>query len=145
MSPYAKYQQSQTLTADQGTLILMLYDGASTALKKSKQMLESPSYSRSEFSEQIVKAQNIVMELIASLDFEAGEIAQNLWRLYEYMVWQIRQADLKKDPQLIDDVLSHLSSLRDVWAQVFEQHGQSEQASPVLIPQQPVTRNFMVA
>ena len=144
MSPYTKYQESQTLTADPGTLVLMLYDGGIAALKRAKQMLEAPSYRHDEFSKEIVKAQNIVMELIASLNFDAGEIAQNLWRLYEYMVWQLRRADFQKDPNLIEDVLSHLTSLHEAWQQIVEQPSAPGGFVPAPKPQD-YSRGFMVA
>ena len=117
---YGRYKRMQVETADQGTLILMLYDGAILALKHSHQLLNTKPLDREKFSNQIVKARNIIYELAASLNLEAGgEIAKSLLSLYDYFVWRIGQADIKKDPIYLEDVLKHLQELRGAWATIF--------------------------
>jgi len=132
-SSYDKYKQTKFNTADQGTLILMLYDGAISSLNQAKELLNVEKMNREKFSTCIVKATNIVYELMASLNMEPDnpvryEIAKNLWRLYEYITWRLGQADVKKDVAMIDDALYHLNNLREAWEIVFKK-GEAKNAS----------------
>lgn len=141
---YDKYKRTQFNTADQGTLILMLYDGAISSLNQAKNLLIAEELEREKFSGQIVKARNIVYELMASLNMETDnperyEISMNLWRLYEYVTWRLGQADIKKDPAMIDDALYHLNNLREAWEIVFRKtKGEVENVSSH--PKQPMTQ-----
>ncbi|RKY01241.1 flagellar export chaperone FliS [Candidatus Poribacteria bacterium] len=132
-----KYREIQIDTADPGTLILMLYDGAIHELNVLKELLKAPKLDREEFSKHMTKARDIIIELMASLNFdhpEARPIASNLWRIYEYMVWRLMMADLKKDEGMIDEVLKLLTTLRDAWEQIVnratEQQGEDRGEKP---------------
>jgi flagellar protein FliS len=62
--------------------------------------------------------QDIVTELMASLDFDAGgEIAQNLFALYVWFGREILEANIRKDPEKVQSVRSMLSELRGAWAE----------------------------
>lgn len=116
-----RYKEVQIETADAGTLILMLYDGAIYELNLLKKLLKAPKLDREEFSKHMIKARDIIIELMASLNFdhpEARPLASNLWRIYEYMVWRLMMAELKKDEGMIDEVLKLLSALREAWERI---------------------------
>ena len=75
MNPYQKYHETQVKTADQGRLILMMYDGAIIFLQQARELnKEKDFYGK---SEKISKTQDIIFELISSLNMDAGIIAKN--------------------------------------------------------------------
>lgn len=116
-NPYAKYRKTQIETADQGKLLLMLYDGALRFLGHARQALLEKDLEGA--NNKLVRVQDIVAELMASLDLEAGEVAVSLFRLYEYMHYLLVQANIKKDVGPLDQVESMLAELRDTWKEVL--------------------------
>ena len=64
----------------------------------------------------ISKAQDIIMELNSALDMDAGrEIAVNLRQLYLFMWRHLNQANLRKDPNMIQKVIDLLEELNKGW------------------------------
>lgn len=100
-------------TADQGKLIVMLYDGAIGYLEQAKGDLGGKGY-----SDLLFKAQDVITELMCSLNFEAGDIAKSLYNLYDYINRRITQANIEKDPQPIEEVIGYLRELRGAWAEI---------------------------
>ena len=130
MNSYGNYKQMQVKTADEGALILMLYDGAILSLRNVQKLLKTAPLNREALANHIIKGRNIIYELIASLDFEAGgELSDTLLRLYNYFIWRIGQADLEKDPTYLDDVIKHLQDLQSAWETTF-QNARIQQTMP---------------
>lgn len=122
---YAKsYRTMSITTASPGRLILMLFDGALRFMAEAENGFnESDFVKRSEtIHNNLMKVQNILHELQRSLDMEVGgEFAERMYALYDFMTAQIRQANLKKDPEPIRIVAKMLGGIRDAWAQMLEQ------------------------
>ncbi len=116
--PVDQYKEIQIKTAGQGKLIVMLYDGIINNLEQAKEYISKKNIQESH--NKIVKAQDIIMELIFSLNMEAGEIAQKLYSLYMYFHKRLLEANIYKDPKIIDEVLKMVKELREVWAQVVK-------------------------
>jgi flagellar protein FliS len=56
------------------------------------------------------------------LDFNrGGEIAHSLHRLYDYMLAEFTQANLRNHPGHLEGPLRCLSTLREAWQQVAQQ------------------------
>ena len=69
----------------------------------------------------IAKAQDIIFELNAVLDMEAGgEITQNLRKLYLYMNRRLNEANIKVDAEIIQEVISLLEELNKSWKAIAE-------------------------
>ena len=67
-------------------------------------------------AEQISKASAIIEALRSSLDFEVGgEVTENLYALYSYMVDRLLEASLQNDPKIIDEVSSLLKEIKSAW------------------------------
>jgi flagellar protein FliS len=61
-----------------------------------------------------------------SLNVEAGgELAAQLRRLYDYFDRTLLEANLRKDPAGIVEVIKRITVLRDAWATMLEQQGDS--------------------
>ena len=116
-NPYNQYKQTQITTANQGKLIVMLYDGAIKFLNIAIDNMNPKTYDV--VNNNIIKAQDIITELLVSLNMdEGGEISQNLFNLYMYFKKQLLEANIKKDAEIIKHVVKLLKELRDAWDQI---------------------------
>jgi len=120
MNPYLKqYQQSQIQTASPEKILIMLYDGAIQFLNKALQALKDKNIQDNHNN--IISAQNIIAEFMNTLDMEiGGEVARNLYSLYEYLHYRLVQANIKKDAAMIEEVLNHLKELKQTWEQAIK-------------------------
>lgn len=125
-NPYQQYKSNQVNTADPKTLIIMLYDGAIRFLKEGKEALNSyKTYDTA--NEKILRAQDIITELMLSLDMDkGGEIADNLMNLYSYMKKSLLEANMNKNEKPINEVLKILNELKEAWEQIDEKNQEAE-------------------
>jgi flagellar protein FliS len=118
-NPYQKYKSTQIETSNQEKLLLMLYDGAINFIKQAKDGLEEEDYETA--NNFLVKTQDIINELMATLDLErGGEIARNLEALYDYMNRRLMEANINKEVEPIEEVAGMLEELRETWSQAIE-------------------------
>lgn len=121
-SGFQAYQRNKFETASPHRLILMLYDGALSNLARAKQA--QAENRKLEAGRYIRKCQDILFELIASLNEEqGGEIARNLKRLYMYMIEQLLRANIRNSPEIIEETETLLRQLRDAWEQIGKEVG----------------------
>lgn len=117
------YRQTSIKTASQGTLILMLYDEGIKKIEATITLLDVeklPPSSIEKINNNIIKAQEIITELMASLNTEkGGQIANNLMAIYSYFYQQLLQANIKKDITILKDILSMMKDLRSAWQDVI--------------------------
>ncbi len=114
MKGIGAYQDTAVATQSRGRLIVMLYDGAIKFLKLAIRELQAENYAAK--GQYIGRAQDIINELNAVLDMDGGgEIAQNLRKLYVFMGRHLRQANAKRDPQMIQEVIDLLEELNQSW------------------------------
>jgi len=114
----SQYRKAQVVTVDRGRLIVLLYEGAISFLTKAKASLaEGDIAGASNF---INRAQDIIDELNASLNMEAGgDIATNLRRLYLFMGDQLVRAKIKSDTEPLNDVTRMLTTLNEAWREAL--------------------------
>ncbi len=123
-NPLQAYRETQIKTANQGKLIIMLYDGAIKNINLAMELLDEKKKQYDRISNSIIKAQDIITELIVSLDFEkGGDIAKNLFSLYIFMNRQLLDANINKDKAPLESVKKMLSDLREAWAEVAKKTG----------------------
>ncbi|RJX36948.1 flagellar export chaperone FliS [Paenibacillus pinisoli] len=115
-NPYQKYQQSSVQTASPEQLILMLYDGAIRFTRTSIEAIEQHDFTKA--NQNLQKAQRIINELIASLDFQF-EVSNKLMSIYEYMLHQLIQANIQKQKAPASEVLAHLIDLKETWSRAM--------------------------
>ncbi len=114
MNGIESYQRTAISTQSRGRLIVMLYDGAIKFMKLAIQEIEAGNWAAK--GQYLTRAQDIIAELNAVLDTEAGgEIARNLRRLYLFMNRRLAQANSKKDPQMIREVITLMEELNQSW------------------------------
>ena len=108
----AAYQTVHTITADPPRLVLMLLDGAMRFLGQARRALDQNDVGR--FSQAVCRAHAIIAELSDVLDRDGGgEVAENLSRLYDFMLRHLTQGLVARDPKHLDDVLAPLATLRE--------------------------------
>ena len=109
------YLENQVLTADPLELVRMLYSAAIDSVRDARGHLAAGDIRAR--SNSITRAQAIIGELNASLDYNAGEISHNLGRLYQYMRQQLTQANLRQKDAPLAEVEGLLGTLNDAWRQ----------------------------
>lgn len=122
MNFYAKkskdYKLVQIKTAPPEKLLIMCYDGLLKFLKTAKLLVEKGQADKS--SVYILKATNVIVELIASLKpEESPEFAENLKNLYIYLIERLRESLEKGTVEGIDYVIDVIASLKDTWEEAL--------------------------
>ena len=121
MNPLRSYKETQIKTATPGKLILMLYDGAIRHLNQALEDLSKEHRRYESISNSLIKTQDIIAELMISLDFErGGEIAKNLFGLYVFMNRRLLDGNIKKDKAPLEEVKTLLLELRGAWAEAAD-------------------------
>ncbi|MBZ3799019.1 flagellar export chaperone FliS [Leclercia adecarboxylata] len=116
------YQQigveSAVMNASPHQLIVMLFDGAHSALVRARLFLESGQMP--EKGEALSKAINIIDNgLKAGLNMEVeSDLPENLAALYDYMVRRLLHANLRNDAEAIVEVEVLLNNIADAWKQI---------------------------
>ncbi len=123
--PYQSYRQTQVETADQKTLLLMLYSGALKFLRLAGKAMDANDVE--ETNHQLGRVQDILCELMGSLNPDVPEISERLFQLYEYMHHQLVQANIKKDKALIEEVEKMLASLLEARQEAVKPQNLSEE------------------
>ena len=95
-------------------LIEMLYDGLIKNLNLSKVFIQQKNYGKK--AEHANKALSILMTLREGVDLDkGGEVADNLYSLYDYCYRRVSEASFKNDTAIIDEVLGHISGIKEAW------------------------------
>jgi flagellar protein FliS len=113
---YAAYSNNKILTASPAELTLMLYDGAIKFVNIAVVAIEKKDIEKAHNN--IVKAENIIMEFQATLDHKYP-VAKDFDEVYSYLLRRLREANVKKDTDILDEVLKHLRTMRDTWKEVM--------------------------
>ena len=112
------YRTTNVITADPKRLVIMCYEGAIENLKIGKEKLLRDDYEGK--CDALVKAQDIINELLCSLDFEkGGSLADNLHSLYNYMLRRIMQGSINKDVHALTEIIDMLNELLSAWLEVY--------------------------
>jgi len=119
------YKETRITTASQGQLIIMLYDGAAKQLNLALELLELNNSEKKDpgrieqIGKSLMKAEEIITELMVSLDFEqGGDIAKNLFALYTWFNRELMEANISQDIRRIITVRNMISELRNSWKEI---------------------------
>ena len=108
---YAAYANNKIATASPAELTLMLYEGAIKFCNIAIVGVEEKSIQKTH--DNIMKTERIIEELQSTLDHKYP-VAKDFDELR-----RLRQANIKKDKDILEEVLKHLRTMRDTWKEVM--------------------------
>ena len=95
----------------------MLYEGAIKFCNIAIMGIEQKDIEKAHVN--IVKVQRIIDEFRATLD-RKYPVAEDFDRVYVYLLQRLFEANIKKDKEILEEVLVHLRSMRDTWKEVMQ-------------------------
>jgi flagellar protein FliS len=115
----AAYRQGAVMAATPAELIVMLYDGARRFLRQAGLAMAEGEVERAHNT--LRRAELIVAHLDSVLDYEQGEVAQNLHSIYSFCLAHLNSARMTQDASKLEQVSDMLGELRDAWAQAADE------------------------
>jgi flagellar protein FliS len=130
------YRETRIKTASQGQLVIMLYDEGIKNLDLGLELIsvntDKDPGKIEKISKPILKTQEIITELMASLDFEqGGDIAKNLFSLYNWFNKELLEANVKQDARRITIIRNMMNELRGAWVEIFAKNSAELNNRPV--------------
>ena len=116
-NPYEEYQRNKILTASPAEVTLMLYEGAIKFCNIAIMAIEQNDIEKAHIN--IMKTQRIIEEFRNTLD-RKYEVAEDFDRIYVYVLRRLFEANIAKDKEILEEVNTHLRSLRDTWKEVMK-------------------------
>ena len=113
------YQGTKVNTASPAELTLMLYEGAIKFCNIAQLGFETHDYEK--VNNNVIKVQNIITELRATLDFKYAT-AKDFDVVYEFISSLLLQTNVKKDPEMLTQALDQIREMRDLWKEVMKQN-----------------------
>ncbi len=123
------YKAQSIRTASPGRLVLMLFDGALRFMTAAKRAFDEEDFTKrnEDINNNLIRAQNIVTELQSSLDMSVpGDLPGTLYRLYDYCLHNLQQANLKKEVGPIDESEKVINELREAWSEMLAQNPEND-------------------
>lgn len=115
---YAAYQNSKIMTASPAELTLMLYDGAIKFGNIALMAIEKKDIAKAHTN--IRKIEYIIEEFQITLDHKYP-VAEDFDAVYTYVMERLREANRTKDPEILEEAISHIRTMRDAWKEVMKQ------------------------
>jgi flagellar protein FliS len=129
--PYQAYSRAQATGSSQGELLVLLYRGAARFCSKARLQLRDNDVEGAHNS--LIRAQDIMVELIVGLKPGADPTVDNLCGLHNYIYRLLYDANMKKSIDLVDEAVVHLRELLETWEQiVMPNRGQSDRGARVV-------------
>jgi flagellar protein FliS len=114
---YEQYKTSKIITASPADLTLMLYEGAIKFSNMAIMAMENNDPAKAH--DNIVKVENIIQNFRETLD-KRYPVWQDFENVYVYLLTRCHEANMKKNPEIMEEVLTHLRSMRDNWKEVMK-------------------------
>lgn len=114
---YAAYANSKIMTATPEELTLMLYDGAIKFCNIAIAGIEEKDVEKTHNN--IKKVEDIITEFQVTLNHKYP-VADDFDNVYKYLKDRLLEANIKKDKEILEEVLKHLRTMRDTWKEVMK-------------------------
>lgn len=111
------YGQNKIATATPAELTLMLYEGAIKFCNKAIEAVNKQEVEKA--YENIVKVENIIVEFKSTLNHNY-EVAKDFDIVYDYIYDRLVAANMSKDPEILEEVLTQLRDMRDNWKTIMQ-------------------------
>lgn len=124
-----RYVSDSVTTASPGRLLVMLYDRLLLELDRGEQELRSGTVG----SNHLLRAQDILLELRASLDVDSWPGGRELADIYAFVLTELIAANIGRDPDRVAVSRALIAPLRDAWAEAALQLATGLALSPELV------------
>ena len=114
---YTAYANNRIMTASPAELTLMLYEGAIKFCNIAIAAIEKRDIEKAHNN--IVKVENIITEFQSTLDHKYP-VAKDFDNVYRYLQERLLEANLKKDKEILEEILGHLRTMRDTWKEIMQ-------------------------
>ena len=119
-NPYAQYQTNRIMTASPAELTLMLYEGCIKFCNIAMAGIEQ--HDNEKGHNNLLRAQDIIDEFRATLNFKYP-VAKDFDNVYVYIRRLLVEANMKKQPEPLEEAMTHLRTMRDTWKEVMKKSG----------------------
>lgn len=123
---YEAYANNKVMMASPAELTLMLYEGAIKFCNIAIVACEQKDIEKAHVN--ITKVENIIMEFQGTLDHKYP-VAKYFDDVYSYIYQRLIEANIKKDKDILEEVLKHLRGMRDTWKEVMARTGNGPKVS----------------
>ncbi|HHW24143.1 MAG TPA: flagellar export chaperone FliS [Clostridiales bacterium] len=113
-SPYKKYVQQSITSLTAGEQLVLLLEKACLNISRAIDSIEKKDIETAHAL--LVKTQDIYYYLIESLDM-SFPISKNLLSLYNFIIEQLTEANIKKDAEILKRIQKLATELKDTWKQ----------------------------
>jgi flagellar protein FliS len=108
------YLRTTVQTASPAQLLIMLYDGA---IRNSRMAIEAIDLRKpADANRHLIKTQDIISEFIITIDHKSS-FSSYLLQLYDYLLFRLREANVKKDKSIVQEVLDFLVEMKEMWVE----------------------------
>ena len=114
-NPRAAYMGQMVNTANPQRLLVMLYDRLVLDLQRALEAQKTDDFLAA--GQQLMHAQEIVLELSSSLRLDAWEGAQQLASIYTFLHTELVRANVERKVELTESCLGLVTPLADAWRQ----------------------------
>jgi flagellar protein FliS len=124
-APSQEYLKTKVMTASPEMLTLMLWDGAIRFAEQGKEAIVRKEIEASYNA--LLRSQKIVMELSNGLRHNVDpDLCGKLAALYNFIYMRLVDANLKKNPALVDDALEIMRHQRETWVMLMDKLSQEK-------------------
>jgi flagellar protein FliS len=108
------YLRTTVQTASPAQLLIMLYDGA---IRNSRMAIEAIDLRKpADANRHLIKTQDIISEFIITIDHKSS-FSSYLLQLYDYLLFRLREANVRKDKSIVQEVLDFLVEMKEMWVE----------------------------
>lgn len=115
---YNVYKNNTVNYASKEQLLLMLVDGAVKYAKRAELAIEKKDVKTAH--DNLIRTQDIFTELMVTLNQDAGLWAKQLYKVYDFIKEKLVEANLKKDINVLREVLPLIENVKDLWHETYD-------------------------
>lgn len=115
--PYNQYKENSIFTSSPEELTLALFNGLVKFIMQAQLAIEEKDMGKAHNC--IIKSKKILLNFMNTLDMKY-EVSKGMLTLYEYMYKRLTDANIKKDRDILEEVLGFAKEMRDTWFQAMK-------------------------
>ena len=115
---YNIYAQNNVGVESPAKLVEMMYEGVLRFNAQAKKAIKDEDIEKRAYW--INRSVAVIAELLATLNYDAGDVSMYLDGLYTYQIKLLTEANLENDPSKIDTVNNVFKGLLEAWRETNE-------------------------